>query len=274
MVNNIHINIFRKASKTYFYSSLFFPKNVRDDIFILYAFVRTADDLVDTLPQDKIAFKNFVKEYKKTLSKKTSENIIIDSFVEMINRRKINKIWINSFLKAMESDLDKTSYLSIKQTEKYIYGSADVIGLMMAKILDLPEKSYRYAKGLGKSMQLSNFIRDIEEDNLLGRCYFPQNELKKFGLKSLQYSDVSVDKRQFIKFIRFQIKRYQKWQTQAEKGFKYIPKKYRIAIKTASDMYKKTQEIIYKDPFIIYEKKVKPTKIEVITRGLLNTISA
>lgn len=274
MIASIHTNIFRNASKTYYYSSLFFPKEVRDDIFILYAFVRTADDLVDTLPQRKIAFRNFLRSYKKALIDSSSKNIILDSFVKMINRRKINKIWINSFLNAMENDLYKKSYKSLKQTENYMYGSADVIGLMIAKILDLPKESYIYARYLGKSMQFSNFIRDIEEDNGLGRCYFPQDELRKFKLKSLFYSETSKNKKQFIKFIRFQINRYLKWQKEAEKGFIYIPKKYRIAIKTASDMYKKTQEIIYKDPFIIYEKKVKPTKLEVLGRGLLNSFSA
>ncbi len=274
MISNLQVNIFRRASKTYYYSSLFFPKEVRDDIFILYSFVRTADDLVDTIPQDKQRFLKFVKDYKKTLKTKSSPDIILDSFVEMINRRKINKTWLTSFLRAMEADLYQTKYQTIKQTEKYIYGSADVIGLMIAKILNLPKKSYPYAKALGKSMQLSNFIRDIEEDNQLGRCYFPQIELKKFKLESLDYKDVVKNKSQFIKFIRFQIRRYQKWQTEAEKGFKFIPKKYRIAVKTASDMYKKTQKVIYADPFIIYKRKVKPSKFEVISAGVINMLKS
>lgn len=274
MISNLQINIFRKASKTYYYSSLFFPKDVKDDIFILYSFVRTADDLVDTLPQNKLAFNQFVEDYKKAIRTRKSRDIILDSFVKMVIRRKINKLWINSFLKAMAADLATKKYITLKQTEQYIYGSADVIGLMIAKILDLPKESYPYAKLLGKSMQLSNFIRDIEEDNALGRCYFPQTDLRKFKLKSLDQKETSKNDIQFIKFIRFQIRRYFKWQRQAEIGFKFIPRKYRIAIMTASDMYKKTQEIIYKDPFVIYQKKVKPTKIKVIARGLYNYFSA
>lgn len=272
MSTEIHIDIFRRASKTYYYSSLFFPKEVRDDIFILYAFVRSADDLVDTIPQNKRAFNNFIREYKKALKIKTSENIIIDSFIEMINRRNINKIWINSFLKAMESDLYQKNFQTLKQTENYIYGSAEVIGLMIAKILHLPKRSYPAARLLGKSMQLSNFIRDIEEDNQLGRCYFPAGELKKFNLKSLRYEDINSNKKQFIKFIRFQIKRYFTWQAKAEEGFKFIPLRYRIAIKTASDMYKQTQKIIYKNPLVIYKKKVKPSAIRVLLQGIKNTL--
>lgn len=274
MTNNIHLNIFRKASKTYFYSSLFFPKEVRDDIFVLYAFVRTADDIVDTLPQNKSKFHEFIKEYQSALKIKSSQNIIIDSFVEMLTRRKIKKSWVKSFLKAMNDDLNIKNYESIKQTEKYIYGSADVVGLMIAQILNLPKESFVYAKMLGKAMQLSNFIRDIEEDNNLGRCYFPKSDLKKYKIASLKYSDVIKNKEGFIEFMHFQINRYFKWQEKAELGFKYIPKKYRIAIKTASDMYKLTQQIIYKDPFIVYRKKVKPKALEVISRGILNTISS
>lgn len=272
MLKNLHINIFRKSSKTYFYSSLFFPKEIRDDIFIMYAFVRTADDLVDTLPQNAKAFKKFVKDYEKALINKSSDNPIIDSFIELVNRRRINKSWIESFLKAMESDLHKTNFQTIKQTAKYIYGSAEVIGLMLAKIMNLPKKSYPYAKLLGKSMQLSNFIRDIEEDNQLGRCYFPKTELKKFNLPSLEYSDVILKKDQFDKFIQFQIKRYLRWQKQAESGFKYIPKKNRIAIKTASDMYKLTQLTISKNPMIVYKIKVKPTIPRIIFQGIKNSL--
>ena len=274
MINRLHNNIFKNASKTYYYSSLFFPKEVRDDIFILYAFVRSADDLVDSISQNRKGFRKFVGDYEKELKEKKSKNIVIDSFVEMVVRKRINKTWINSFMKAMKSDLSKTNFKTIKETEDYIYGSADVIGLMMAKILNLPKESYVYAQALGKSMQLSNFIRDIQVDNDLNRCYFPQNELEKYNLRSLKFSEVSKKQKDYKEFMHFQINRYFKWQEKAELGFKYIPKKYRIAIKTASDMYKLTQQIIYKDPFIVYRKKVKPKALEVISRGILNTISS
>ncbi len=270
-MNKLHVDIFRKASKTYFYSSLFFPKKIRDDIFVLYGFARTADNLVDTMPQQKLKFKSFVKKFRKAYLGSKEPDIIISSFVEMIKRNDIQISWVNSFLTAMESDLTKTKYSSVRELEKYIYGSASVIGLMITKILNLPKESYPAAKMLGRSMQFSNFIRDIQEDNELGRCYFPQNELKKYNLDSLHYNEVSLKKEDFKSFINFQIKRYLLWQEEAESGFKYLPRKYRIAIKTASDMYKQTQIIIQKDPEIIFRKKVKPTAYKVLLTGVKNT---
>ncbi len=272
-MNKLHIDIFRKASKTYFYSSLFFPKKIRDDIFILYGFARTADNLVDSIPQQRKKFKSFAIKFKKAYEGSKEPDLIVSSFVEMIKRNDIKISWVNSFLKAMESDLSKTKYQSVAELEKYIYGSASVIGLMISKILNLPKESYPSAKMLGQSMQFSNFIRDIQEDNDLGRCYFPQEDLKKFDLKSLHYNEISLKKNQFKSFINFQIKRYLSWQKKAEAGFKYLPKKYRIAIKTASDMYKQTQMIIQKDPEIIFRKKVKPTAYKVLLTGVKNTFN-
>jgi 15-cis-phytoene synthase len=77
-IPNHFFEIFKKGSTTYFYSSLLFPKDVREDIFILYAFVRTTDNFVDTVPQQKKEFKKFVKEYQTSLVKRESTNLIKD----------------------------------------------------------------------------------------------------------------------------------------------------------------------------------------------------
>jgi len=273
MINNLHTTIFKNASKTYYYSSLFFPKDVRDDIFILYGFVRTADDLVDSIPQQVEKYNLFVERFRKGYSGDNEDDIVISSFIGMMKRRKISLAWVESFLEAMKSDIHKSKYQTIKELENYIYGSAGVIGLMMAKILKLPEESYTYAQMLGSSMQLSNFIRDLQEDNELGRCYFPQTDLKKFNLKSLKFSEVTKKKNEFRLFMDFQIERYFNWQNIAENGFKYIPKRYRIAIKTASDMYKKTQLIISKNPAIVFKRKVKPSPFSILLQGVKNSFS-
>lgn len=270
MINKTLQNIFKKGSKTYFNSSLFFPKEVRNDVFILYGFVRTADDYVDVVPQQKKAFNSFIKTYKKALKGKKANNIVIDSFVDLIKRKKFSLKWIDAFLHSMSMDLSVKKYKRLKDTEKYIYGSAEVIGLMMASIMDLPEKSYHNAQHLGKAMQYINFIRDLAEDLKLGRIYFPQEELKRFKLKSLDEDYSKKHDKQFKALMRSQCGIYKKWQIIAEKGFSYIPKRYLIPIKTASDMYLWTARQIEKDPFIVYRKKVKPSKLRIILTLIRN----
>jgi len=259
--------IFREGSTTYFNSSIFFPKSVRKDVFILYGFVRVADNFVDTIPQQREEFLNFRHLYEEALSGKKVDNFVIEYFVDLMERKEFKPEWVDAFLHSMELDLTKKVYNSLNETLEYIYGSAEVIGLFMAKILDLPEKAYFAAERLGRAMQYINFIRDIKEDIKLGRRYFP---LGDYDLKNLTKEEAINNKEEFERFFRDQIKLYFKWQEEAEKGFKYIPKRYWIPIQTASDMYKWTALKIKENPFIVYEEKVKPSKGRIIRTVLKN----
>ena len=272
MVDRTLYTIFKEGSKTYFYSSLFFPMDVRNDVFTLYAFVRKADNFVDTVPQSKDEFHNFWKKFNAALNGQVSGDVVIDSFVTLMNVKRIDQNWVQSFFGAMEMDLKKQKYENIEETKEYMYGSAEVVGLMMARIMDLPEESFECARYLGRAMQYINFIRDINEDLALGRQYLPQSDLQKCGLESLQYEYVKNQQERFNEFIRIQIKYYENWQKRAETGFPYIPKRYFIPIKTASDMYKWTAEQIRKTPIIVYNKKVKPSMPFIVSRFVYSTM--
>lgn len=142
--------LFKKGSKTFFTSSIFFPKSTREEITILYGFVRKADDLVDQIPQDKKGFYAFVTEYRSALKGKRGSDPVIRAFVSLAKKKNFPLEWTESFLEAMEGDLSIKPYRTIQDTERYIYGSADVIGLFVSKILDLPKEAYTTAQLLGK----------------------------------------------------------------------------------------------------------------------------
>jgi len=272
MVDSTLYSIFKEGSKTYFYSSLFFPMDVRADVFTLYAFVRKADNFVDTIPQRKHDFYAFWKNYEEALAGRLSGDIVIDSFVDLIQRKNFDPKWVEAFFDAMAMDLKKRAYKDIEEIKKYMYGSAEVIGLMMASIMELTRESFECARYLGRAMQYINFIRDINEDLSLGRQYLPQSDLKKYGLQSVQYEHVKTHEKEFNEFIRTQIDYYEEWQRIAEKGFPYIPKRYFIPIKTASDMYKWTAEQIKMMPIIVYSRKVKPSIPFIVSRFVFSTL--
>ena len=252
-------SIFKGGSKTYFYSSIFFPQPVKDNVFILYSFVRKADDYVDSIPQKEKEYYEFKGRYQEALEGNETGDIVVDSFVRLIEEKNIDTDWIASFLESMEMDLSKREYTSIEETKQYMYGSAEVIGLLMAKVTDLDPASYSAARMLGRAMQYVNFIRDIEEDLELNRIYFPTEEIRDYGLQSLSEGYVRKRKEHFCEFMRAQITRYLEWQKEAEDGFHFIPTRYLIPIKTASDMYKWTAKQIWKNPLIVFERKVKPS---------------
>lgn len=272
MIDKTIFSIFHKGSRTYFYSSLFFPTKIRQDVFKLYAFVRKADNYVDSTPQDAKGFYKFKHEYYKALERHSTDDVVINSFINLSKEKNFKKEWIDAFFKSMEMDITKKEYKTIEETLQYIYGSAEVIGLMMSQIIDLPKRSQSYAKKLGRAMQYINFIRDIKEDIKLGRIYLPSEEYKKYGFKNLNLEETQKNPEKFKEYIQQQINRFCKWQNSAEQGYEYIPKKYLISIKTASEMYKWTANQILKNPYIIYEIKVKPVIGQIIKTTIANLI--
>lgn len=272
-INKTIYSIFKKGSKTYFYSTVFFPKVVKRDVFTLYSFLRKADDYVDAIPQDAESFYAFKDRYADAKKGSISGDVVIDSFRELTIRKNFDEGWINAFLDSMEMDIYKSTYKNMEELKNYLFGSSEVVGLFMAKIMDLEKESYDGARNLGRSMQYINFIRDISEDIDLGRVYFPQEDLEEFQLENLEENVTKSNPENFKAFIRKQLQTYQSWQTEAEKAFPYITYRCLIPIKTASDMYNWTATQIEKDPFIVYKKKVKPSTPKIVLNVFTNSVS-
>jgi len=273
--------IFKKGSTTYYWSSKFFPEATRQDVFKLYSFVRVADDFVDATPQDKKSFDALARAWSKLASGKkirqkqgNTINKVTQNMYDVAIKYHFDFAWIDAFLASMKMDLQGRTYETMDDTLEYIYGSAEVIGLMMARILGVKPEAYEYAKMQGRAMQYINFIRDISEDIDLGRCYFPKTELHKYGLETLSERVVLHHRPEFREFIEGQLQHYTEWQKEANKGFKAIPYKQRIALRTAVDMYNWTALKLARDPFVVFYKKVKPSKYRVVTRALKRSIHA
>ena len=167
-------------------------KSIRQDIYNIYGFVRFADEIVDTLHDynKKELLNRFIDELNYSLKNKISTNPILNSFQYTVNKYKIDYKLIDSFLKSMKMDLKKVKYNTEKEYKEYIYGSADVVGLMCLKVfLSGNEKSFKKLKpnamALGSAFQKVNFLRDFNADfNDLNRIYFPNLDFKNFNEES------------------------------------------------------------------------------------------
>lgn len=279
MNNNSLTTIFRRGSKTYFFASLFFPPEIKKKVTTLYAFVRVADDFVDQVPADESSFNQFVETYHRVRAKdmyglpnESWMHVIVD-FSVLQDEVKIEEEWVDSFLVAMRADLHKKTYQTIDETIEYMYGSAEVIGLMLSRIFGLQKEAHKSARMLGRAMQYANFIRDVTEDNQLGRQYLPTADLWRFGLVDLKEKTARAHPNEFIKLMQFEIDRYRQWQAEAERGYHFLSKRIRVAVKTASDMYNWATEQIARDPMVVFQKKVKPSKGRVLWTGIKNLVS-
>jgi phytoene/squalene synthetase len=164
-----------------------FGKNLRFPIYAIYAYVRFADEIVDTFHnQNKLQLiAQFKADTYTSIAENISLNPVLHSFQIVVNKYNIPHTLIDAFLKSMEMDLDKTAYNKDGYKE-YIYGSAEVIGLMCLKIF-CNGNNIQYqnllpqAKSLGAAFQKINFLRDIKSDfEDRGRTYFPNVNFDNF----------------------------------------------------------------------------------------------
>ena len=161
--------------------------DMRTPIFNIYGFVRFADEIVDTFHDfDKATLlQEFKADTYAAIERKISLNPILNSFQLTVNEYKISHELIEAFFKSMEMDLDKATYDSDGYKE-YIYGSAEVVGLMCLFIFcqgnkDMYQQLKPYAQSLGAAFQKVNFLRDVKADfQLLSRTYFPGVDFSNF----------------------------------------------------------------------------------------------
>ena len=174
-------NVTKSYSTSFSLATKMLSSNIRQDIYNIYGFVRFADEIVDTFHSynKKELFKRFVDDLNHSLKQKISLNPILNSFQKTVHKYNIDRDLINSFLKSMEQDLKKKKYESLQEYNEYIYGSADVVGLMCLKVFvsgrnDDYKKLKPYAMSLGSAFQKVNFLRDIKDDyKKLNWVYFP-----------------------------------------------------------------------------------------------------
>lgn len=158
---------------------LFGPK-IRPAIYAIYGFVRYADEIVDSFSDydQEILLNEFEQDYKRSLERKISLNPIINSFQEVVHKYALYD-YVDDFLERMRYDLKVSDYKTKEAYENYIYGSADVVGLMCLRVfVDNDEEKFNALKpsatSLGSAFQKVNFLRDIKQDfDTLGRSYFP-----------------------------------------------------------------------------------------------------
>lgn len=178
----------KKYSTSFYSASKFFDPKTRNAIHSIYGFVRVADEIVDSFHEyDKRALLDkFEQEYYLAYELGISTNPILHSFLITVKEYNIPNQYIENFLKSMRYDLEKKEYKTKEESKDYIYGSADVVGLMCLKIFcrnnnELFDKLYYPAMRLGSAFQKVNFLRDLKEDVLsLGRTYFAEFNIEKF----------------------------------------------------------------------------------------------
>jgi phytoene synthase len=185
-------NVTSSYSTSFAWAVNMLAPRIRPAIHSIYGFVRLADEIVDSFHDwdKKELLDKFENDFYEALEKKISLNPILNSFQHTVHQYQIDLTLIQAFLRSMRMDLEKKEYTSIEEYEAYIYGSADVVGLMCLKVfVNGDHKKYDELKDsaqkLGSAFQKVNFLRDIKDDmEILNRSYFPHIDLSNLEKES------------------------------------------------------------------------------------------
>lgn len=178
-------NVTTAYSTSFSLAAKMLAPSIRQDIYNIYGFVRFADEIVDSFHDydKKTLFDRFEQDLNHALTEKISLNPILNSFQHTVRNYGIERSSIDAFMQSMRLDLSKTDYTTTAEYQQYIYGSADVVGLMCLRVFVKGdnakyEQLKESAMSLGSAFQKVNFLRDLKEDfEGLSRTYFPNTNL-------------------------------------------------------------------------------------------------
>ncbi|MFN3194688.1 MAG: phytoene/squalene synthase family protein [Chlorobiota bacterium] len=190
-----------KYSTSFSIGILLLDKSIRKHIYSIYGFVRLADEIVDTFhdTDQKYLLQKFEKDTYEAINTGISLNPVLHSFQMTVNEYKIDHSHIDAFLNSMKMDLLDIKYNDNK-FEEYIFGSAQVVGLMCLQVYTQGnkneyEKLKNSAISLGSAFQKINFLRDLKNDiDELGRSYFPNLNFKEFDEKTKKEIEKNIEK--------------------------------------------------------------------------------
>jgi len=229
----------RAHGTTYYWSTTVLARAQRPHVHALYAFCRFADDIVDDLGDAPVADRAaalfaFGAQFRRDLAAGRSEHEVLAAVVDTVRRYGIDAECFDRFLRSMAMDLTITEYETFADLCAYMEGSAAVIGEMMLPVLGGRHPAAREpARALGLAFQLTNFLRDVDEDLDRGRVYIPQADLRRFGADPRERAVTA----EWRALMQFEIERARTLYRQADTGLAFLPPRSARCIAAARELY-------------------------------------
>jgi phytoene synthase len=246
--------------RTYYLATLLLPPAKRPHVHALYGFARYADELVDDLHRPDPAMletwgAQFLADLDDTPTSRVSDPVS-RAAVHTARTWGIGRDTFEAFLASMAMDITVMGYPTYAELERYMYGSAAVIGLQMVPILEpLDERAAGHAAVLGVAFQMSNFIRDVGEDLRRGRVYLPQEDLDAFGVTrdDLRPGPTPPAVRDLL---AFEVARTRRLYADAEPGIDLVHPSSRDCLRTAFLLYGGILDAVEKAGYQVLTRRV------------------
>jgi phytoene synthase len=232
--------IHRRTGTTFYVATRLLPERVRHATYVLYAFFRVADEIVDDPngPPPAEQRTQLARLREGALGGPTDDSVVA-AFSDLREQYGIPDTAVEEFVDAMVADIDTDSYETHEELDEYMGGSAAAVGEMMTAVMqpDNPEIAQPHARTLGEAFQLTNFLRDVHEDVVeRDRIYLPQEILDEHGVSERQIKRFAMDD-DFAALMRSELERTEKRYREGVAGIKYLPDDCQLPVLLAAVLY-------------------------------------
>ena len=250
-------DIARVHSKTFYLSSLFLSPPKRRAVWAVYAFCRTADDIVDRMapPRDRLgAIAGWEQGLLDAYDGRASDPIYV-AFADAVRRFEIPVEPALDLLRGARMDITVRRYDTYEQLRDYCYLVASTVGLLVLPVLgSITPAAARYGVALGRAMQMTNILRDVGEDARMDRIYLPGEDLRRFGCTEASVMDGVRDER-FRQLMRFEIARVRTMYAEAEPGIALLAPESRYTVRLALSLYRGILDRIEANRYDVFTRR-------------------
>jgi phytoene synthase len=235
-------SIHKRTGKTFYFATRVLPERVRHKTYVLYAFFRIADEVVDNEERDltpQEQHDELVRIREAALGRRETDDPVLRAFDEVRRETDITEADVELFIDAMLTDIETSRYETYDELETYMEGSASAVGYMMTAIMDTedPEVARPHARALGIAFQLSNFLRDVREDVIdRDRIYLPAETLEAYGASHETVEDLGMTDG-FRSALIHEMRRAEDLYREGVAGIKYLPEDCQFAVLLAAVLY-------------------------------------
>jgi squalene synthase HpnC len=249
-------------------ASFLIPKYYRKEVAIVYWFARTADDLADEGDSDSEKrlddLNKFEIEFNKSLSG-VSENIYFNQLSKTISNKKLSAKYFIDLLSAFKQDVVKKEYENYDEVLNYCKRSANPVGRILLELFNINEKEAIISSDkICTALQLTNFFQDTVIDIEKGRNYYPQNEMKMYGVLQKMF-ELKENNPNIKAFVKHNIERTQALFDDGKNLLKYLNGRFKLEIKWTVAGGEKILDMIRKNDYDVFTKRPKLNKIDFIS---------
>ena len=250
-------DVLRAHSKTFYLSSRFFGAEKRRAIWAVYAFCRTADDIVDrdAPARERLAAIGAWEDgLLEAYAGRPREPVLV-AFADAANRFGIPVEPALALLRGARTDVTVSRYATYEDLLEYCYLVASTVGLLLLPVLGARSPAAaRYGVALGRAMQMTNILRDVGEDAAMGRVYLPREDLQRFGCTETAVLRGVLDER-FRALMRFEIERVRALYREAEPGIALLEPDARYGVRLALRLYRGILDRIERNRYDVFTRR-------------------